>query len=227
MGLSRRQREIVEFITAYHGRHGYAPNQREIAEALGYQGVGGLHYQLSELKRLGYVEYKLNIPRTIRVLPRNTGGPATAPQPATEEPQPATEEAVMVPVLGRIAAGTPILAQVNTEYSVPLPPLIVGHGDMFLLRVRGDSMLDAAILDGDWVVVRQQDHADTGQTVAALIENETTGESEATVKVLGHRAGRTWLDACNPNHGPIPGDKASVLGVVVAVLRSLKSTATP
>jgi repressor LexA len=103
----------------------------------------------------------------------------------------------------------------------------VGHGDMFLLRVRGDSMLDAGILDGDWVVVRKQDHADTGQTVAALIENEATGESEATVKVLGHRAGRMWLDACNPNHGPIPADKASVLGVLVAVLRSLKSTAPP
>jgi repressor LexA len=196
------------------------PNQREIAEALGYQGVGGLHYQLSELKRLGYVEYKLNSPRTIRVLPKYAGEPAAGPEPATEE-------AVMVPVLGRIAAGTPILAQGNMEYSVPLPPLIVGHGDMFLLRVRGDSMLDAAILDGDWVVVRRQDNADTGQTVAALIENEATGESEATVKVLGHRAGRTWLDACNPNHGPIPGDKASVLGVVVAVLRSLKSTTSP
>jgi len=220
MGLSRRQQEIVEFITAYHGRHGYAPNQREIAEALGYQGVGGLHYQLGELRRLGYIEYKLNSPRTIKVLPKDTGEPAGGPEPATEE-------AVMVPVLGRIAAGTPILAQGNVEYSVPLPPLIVGHGDMFLLRVRGDSMLDAGILDGDWVVVRKQDRADTGQTVAALIENEATGESEATVKVLGNRAGRLWLDACNPNHGPIPVDKASVLGVVVAVLRSLKSTASP
>jgi len=110
---------------------------------------------------------------------------------------------------------------------VPLPPLIVGHGDMFLLRVRGDSMLDAAILDGDWVVVRKQDHADTGQTVAALIENAATSESEATVKVLSYRAGRPWLDARNPDHGPIPGDEASVLGVVVAVLRSLKSTASP
>ena len=220
MGLSRRQREIAEFIIAYHQRHGYAPNQREIAEALGYQGVGGLHYQLGELKRLGYIEYKLNCPRTIRVLPKYAGDAAGASEPDSEE-------AVMVPVLGRIAAGTPILAQEKTGYSVPLPPLIVGHGDMFLLRVRGDSMLDAAILDGDWVVVRKQDHADTGQTVAALIANEATGESEATVKVLGYRAGRMWLDARNPNHGPIPGDEASVLGVVVAVLRSLKSTASP
>jgi len=220
MGLSERQREITEFIVAYHRRHGYAPNQREIAGALGYQGVGGLHYQLNELKRLGYIEYKLNCPRTIRVLPKYAGEAAGASEPESEE-------AVMVPVLGRIAAGAPILAQEKTGYSVPLPPLIVGHGDMFLLRVRGDSMLDAAILDGDWVVVRKQDHADTGQTVAALIANEATGESEATVKVLGHREGRVWLDARNPDHGPIPGDEASVLGVVVAVLRSLKSTASP
>ena len=84
MGLSRRQREIVEFITTYHRRHGYAPNQREIAEALGYQGVGGLHYQLGELKRLGYIEYKLNSPRTIKVLPKYTGEPAGGPEPATE-----------------------------------------------------------------------------------------------------------------------------------------------
>src|SRR5262245_15763580 len=107
MGLSERQREITEFIVAYHRRHGYAPNQREIAGALGYQGVGGLHYQLNELKRLGYIEYKLNCPRTIRVLPKYAGEAAGAPEPDSEE-------AVMVPVLGRIAAGPPILAQEKT-----------------------------------------------------------------------------------------------------------------
>jgi repressor LexA len=212
--LSNRQRKILEFLTVYVGRHGCAPSQREIAHSVGYRSTGGLHYQLSELKRLGYIEYQPNCPRTIKVLA--AGGAA-----------PDTEDVVMARVLGRIAAGTPILAQENVEHVVPLPSLIAGHGDLFLLRVQGDSMLDAAILDGDWVVVRQQDTADYGQTVAALIVNEATGESEATVKVLGHRAGRVWLDACNPKHGPIPGDKASILGVVVAVLRSLKSTASP
>ncbi|HYB89237.1 MAG TPA: transcriptional repressor LexA [Streptosporangiaceae bacterium] len=212
--LSDRQREILEFLTVYLGRHGCAPSQREIAHSVGYRSTGGLHYQLSELKRLGYIEYQPNCPRTIKVLAADGAGPDPA-------------EIVMAPVVGRIAAGTPILAQENIEHVVPLPPLIVGHGDLILLRVQGDSMLDAAILDGDWVVVRQQDTAAYGQTVAALIVNEATGESEATVKVLGHRAGRVWLDACNQKHGPIPGDKASILGVVVAVLRSLKSTASP
>jgi repressor LexA len=212
--LSNRQREILEFLVVYLGHHGCAPSQREIAHSVGYRSTGGLHYQLSELKRLGYIEYQPNCPRTIKVL-------------AADGTAPDAEEVVMARVLGRIAAGTPILAQENVEHIVPLPRLIVGHGDLFLLRVQGDSMLDAAILDGDWVVVRQQDTADYGQTVAALIVNEATGESEATVKVLGHRAGRVWLDACNPEHGPIPGDKASILGVVVAVLRSLKSTASP
>src|SRR5436189_5084795 len=99
MGLSRRQQEIVEFITAYHGRHGYAPNQREIAEALGYQGVGGLHYQLGELRRLGYIEYKLNSPRTIQVLPKDTGKPASCPEPASEQ-------TLSVQVLRRLNART-------------------------------------------------------------------------------------------------------------------------
>ncbi len=212
--LSNRQREILDFLTVYLGHHGCAPSQREIAHSVGYRSTGGLHYQLSELKRLGYIEYQRGCPRTIKVLTAD----GTAPD---------AEDVVTARVLGRIAAGTPILAQENVEHIVPLPRLIVGHGDLFLLQVQGDSMLDAAILDGDWVVVRQQDTADYGQTVAALIVNEATGESEATVKVLGHRAGRVWLDACNPEHGPIPGDKASILGVVVAVLRSLKSTASP
>lgn len=212
--LSKRQREILEFLTDYLARHGCAPSQREIAHSVGYRSTGGLHYQLSELKRLGYIDYQQGCPRTIKVLVAD----GTAPD---------AEEVVMARVLGTIAAGTPILAQEKAGHAVPLPPLIVGHGDLFLLRVQGDSMVDAAILDGDWVVVRQQDTAEYGQTVAALIVNEATAESEATVKVLGHRAGRVWLDACNPKHGPIPGDKASILGVVVAVLRSLKSTASP
>jgi len=212
--LSNRQRKILEFLTVYAGRHGCAPSQREIAHSVGYRSTGGLHYQLSELKRLGYIEYQRGCPRTIKVL-------------AADGTPPDTGDVVMARVLGRIAAGTPILAQENAGPVVPLPSLIAGHGDLFLLRVQGDSMLDAAILDGDWVVVRQQGTADYGQTVAAQIVNEATGDSEATVKVLGHRAGRVWLDACNPEHGPIPGDKASILGVVVAVLRSLKSTAAP
>jgi repressor LexA len=128
----------------------------------------------------------------------------------------------MVPVLGRIAAGMPMLAQQNVEYLRPLPQLLVGYGTLFLLKVQGDSMVDAAILDGDWVVVRQQDTADDGQTVAALIGDE------ATVKVLSRREEGVSLDARNPKYDPIPlSDEASVLGVVVAVLRSLRPTASP
>ena len=212
--LSDRQEAILEFLATYIKIHDCAPSQREIADAVGYRSTGGLHYQLAVLKRLGYVENQPNHPRTIKLPANRISEPA-------DDPAPYTEEAVMAPVIGRIAAGTAILAQQNIEYVFPLPQLLVGLGKLFLLRVQGDSMINAAILDGDWVVVRQQDAADDGQTVAALIDNE------ATIKVLRHHAGQAWLMPCNAAYPPVPGDQASVLGVVVAVLRSLKPTSSP
>ena len=120
-----------------------------------------------------------------------------------------------VPVLGRIAAGGPILAEQAVEDVFPLPREIVGEGTLFLLQVKGDSMLDAAICDGDWVVVRQQPEANNGEIVAAMLEGE------ATVKTYRFREGHVWLMPQNPAFEPIPGDDASILGKVVAVLRRL------
>ena len=116
---------------------------------------------------------------------------------------------------GRIAAGGPILAEQAIEDVFPLPRELVGEGSLFLLRVKGDSMVEAAICDGDWVVVRQQPTADTGDIVAAMIEGE------ATVKTYRHRDGHVWLMSQNPAFDPIPGDEATILGRVVAVLRRI------
>jgi repressor LexA len=120
-----------------------------------------------------------------------------------------------VPVVGRIAAGGPVLAEQAVEDVFPLPKEFVGEGSLFLLRVAGDSMVEAAIMDGDWVVIRQQPTAENGDIVAAMIDGE------ATVKTFKRRDGRIWLLPHNPAYEPIPGDEATVLGRVVAVLRRL------
>ncbi|MGH3771249.1 MAG: transcriptional repressor LexA, partial [Pseudonocardiaceae bacterium] len=134
---------------------------------------------------------------------------------ATPSGEPARPSPVFVPVVGRIAAGGPVLAEQAVEDVFPLPREIVGAGTLFLLRVVGDSMVEAAITDGDWVVVRQQPSAENGDIVAAMIDGE------ATVKTFKRRDGHIWLLPHNPAYEPIPGDEATVLGRVVAVLRRL------
>mgnify|MGYP003414314201 CR=1 FL=1 len=124
-------------------------------------------------------------------------------------------EATYVPVLGQIAAGVPITAEEVVEDVFPLPRQIVGEGSLFLLKVVGDSMVDAAICDGDWVVVRQQPSADNGDIVAAMLDNE------ATVKTFKRRDGKAWLMPHNPAFSPIDGDHATILGKVTAVLRRI------
>lgn len=220
MGLTNRQRSILEFISTHRRLHGRSPTQREMAIQLGYRSVGGLNYQIRELDRLGYIRRQPNRPGTLEVvgnqMGESTGGPA-----------PYTEETVMVPVCGRIAAGTPVLAQQNIESIFPLPRRLVGYGEVFLLEVQGDSMLYEAIVDHDWVIVRSQSTAYDGQIVAALIQNETTGDNEATVKVLRRHKGRVWLEPRNAGYPQIPYNEASILGVVIAVLRSLSPTSPP
>lgn len=129
--------------------------------------------------------------------------------------QPVMPKAAYVPLVGRIAAGGPVLAEQSIEDVFPLPREIVGEGELFLLKVTGDSMIDAAITDGDWVVVRQQPDADNGEIVAAMIDGE------ATVKTFKRKGGHIWLMPHNEAYEPIPGDDATVLGKVVAVLRRL------
>ncbi|HEU0088970.1 MAG TPA: transcriptional repressor LexA [Pseudonocardiaceae bacterium] len=226
-GLTPRQRRILEVIMDWVQRFGYPPSVREIGEAVGLTSTSSVAHQLRALERKGYLRRDPNRPRAVGIRPAEgpAEGPAESPvegagEDPAEIPVHETEEArrpspTYVPVVGRIAAGGPVLAEEAVEDVFPLPKEIVGEGALFLLRVAGDSMIEAAITDGDWVVVRQQPTADNGDIVAAMIEGE------ATVKTFKRRDGHVWLLPHNPAYQPILGDEATVLGRVVAVLRRL------
>jgi repressor LexA len=210
--LTPRQRRVLEVIREWVERLGYPPSVREIGEAVGLTSTSSVAHQLRALERKGYLRRDPNRPRAVGVRPADS-----APQAPEEAPsgEPARPSPVFVPVVGRIAAGGPVLAEQAVEDVFPLPKEIVGGGSLFLLRVAGDSMVEAAITDGDWVVVRQQPSAENGDIVAAMIDGE------ATVKTFKRRDGHIWLLPHNPAYQPIPGDDATVLGRVVAVLRRL------
>jgi repressor LexA len=226
-GLTPRQRKVLEVIRDWVERFGYPPSVREIGDAVGLTSTSSVHHQLRTLERKGYLRRDPHRTRAVDVRgpedpAADEGEPAagalaveevgldTAAGPLARRPEPA-----FVPLLGDIAAGGPILAEEAVQSVFPLPREIVGEGTLFLLNVRGDSMVDAAIRDGDWVVVRQQPVAENGEIVAAMIDGE------ATVKTLRRRDGHAWLMPANPAYDPIPGDDATVLGRVVAVLRRL------
>lgn len=214
-GLTPRQRRILEVIREWVGRFGYPPSVREIGEAVGLTSTSSVAHQLRALERKGYLRRDPNRPRAVGVLPADSTAqdlPRDAEIPSGDSTRPSP---VFVPVVGRIAAGGPVLAEQAVEDVFPLPREIVGEGSLFLLRVVGDSMVEAAITDGDWVVVRQQPNAENGDIVAAMIDGE------ATVKTFKRREGHIWLLPHNPAYPPIPGDDATVLGRVVAVLRRL------
>jgi repressor LexA len=214
-GLTHRQRRVLEVIRNSVERRGYPPSMREIGEAVGLTSPSSVAHQLTTLERKGFLRRDPNRPRAIEVILPGEGrreAPASVAADDTDsgEARPAPS---YVPVVGRIAAGGPILAEQVVEDVFPLPRQLVGDGQLFLLRVSGDSMIEAAICDGDWVVVRQQPVADNGDIVAAMIEGE------ATVKTFKRRDGHVWLLPHNPAYEPIDGDQATVLGRVVAVLR--------
>jgi repressor LexA len=203
-GLTVRQRRIMEVIRSAIDRQGYPPSVREIGEAVGLASPSSVAHQLRQLQTKGFLRRDPNRPRAVDVRP--------ADEPRSEEPMPAP---TYVPVVGRIAAGGPILAEQAVEDVFPLPKELVGEGTLFLLRVAGDSMIDAAICDGDWVVVRQQPVAEQGDIIAAMIDGE------ATVKTYRKRADHVWLIPHNPAYEPINGDDATILGRVVSVLRKV------
>jgi len=211
--LTWRQRKVLQVIRDSVQRRGYPPSMREIGEAVGLTSTSSVSYQLSTLQSKGYLRRDAGRPRTVEV--RLPGHPAVRPE--AEEPEAAldiaSQDAAYVPLIGRIAAGGPILAEEAIEDIFPLPKQLVGAGTLFLLKVVGDSMINAAIADGDWVVVRQQPVADNGDIVAAMIDGE------ATVKTFKRADGHIWLMPHNPAYTPIPGDEATVLGKIVAVLR--------
>jgi len=213
--LTWRQRKVLQVIRDSVQRRGYPPSMREIGEAVGLTSTSSVSYQLSTLQSKGYLRRDAGRPRTVEV--RLPGHPAVRPEPDFDA-EPATmdiasQEAAYVPLVGRIAAGGPILAEESIEDIFPLPRQIVGEGNLFLLKVVGDSMINAAIADGDWVVVRQQPVAENGDIVAAMLEGE------ATVKTFKRSADHVWLMPHNPAYTPIQGDEAEILGKVVAVLR--------
>jgi repressor LexA len=208
--LTVRQRRILEFIRAAVERNGYPPSVREIGEAVGLVSPSSVAYQLKELERKGYLRRDPNRPRAVDVRPPSELVAVDEEAARAARPAPA-----YVPVLGRIAAGGPILAEQAVEDVFPLPRELVGEGTLFMLQVKGDSMLDAAICDGDWVVVRQQPNANNGDIVAAMLEGE------ATVKTYRNRDGHVWLMPQNAAFDPIAGDHATILGRVVTVVRRI------
>jgi repressor LexA len=218
-GLTPRQRKVLEVIRDWVERFGYPPSVREIGDAVGLTSTSSVHHQLRTLERKGYLRRDPNRTRAVDVRgPEDSAALEEAVVAAPPDPTGAGDlrpAPAFVPLIGNIAAGGPILAEQAVESVFPLPREIVGEGTLFLLNVRGDSMVDAAITDGDWVVVRQQPVAENGEIVAAMIDGE------ATVKTLKRRDGHIWLLPANPAYEPIPGDDATVLGRVVAVLRRL------
>ena len=212
--LTWRQRKVLQVIRDSVQRRGYPPSMREIGEAVGLTSTSSVSYQLSTLQNKGYLRRDAGRPRTVEV--RLPGHPAVRPDSDIDDEMPmdiTSQEAAYVPLVGRIAAGGPILAEQAIEDIFPLPRQLVGEGTLFLLKVVGDSMINAAIADGDWVVVRQQPVAENGDIVAAMIDGE------ATVKTFKRSAEHIWLMPHNPAYTPIPGDEAEILGKVVAVLR--------
>ncbi|MDN5765381.1 MAG: transcriptional repressor LexA [Humibacillus sp.] len=230
-GLTMRQRRVLEVIRNSVDRRGYPPSMREIGEAVGLASPSSVSHQLAALERKGFLRRDPNRPRAIEVVSpdatpdelahRRTASISGPSDGAISRHDPETgsgdarPEAAYVPVLGQIAAGVPILADEVVDEVFPLPKQLVGEGSLFLLKVVGDSMIDAAICDGDWVVVAQQQTADNGDIVAALLDNE------ATVKTFKRTDGHVWLMPHNPNFSPIDGDHATILGKVTAVLRRI------
>jgi repressor LexA len=219
--LTWRQRKVLQVIRDSVQKRGYPPSMREIGEAVGLTSTSSVSYQLSTLQRKGYLHRDVGRPRTVEV--RLPGHPAIRPEHnrdsggdgdlSADGLDIVSQEATNVPLLGRIAAGGPILAEQMVEDIFPLPRQLVGEGTLFMLKVAGDSMINAAIADGDWVVIRQQKNAENGEIVAAMIDGE------ATVKTFKQSDGHVWLMPHNPAFTPILGDDAEVLGKVVAVLR--------
>lgn len=229
-GLTARQRKVLEVIRSAVATRGYPPSLREIGELVGLTSPSSVAHQLSSLERKGYLRRDPNRPRAIEVISPDADAEAVVADAAdfggmrggaAEDDADVTgsgderPEASYVPVLGQIAAGVPITAEEVVDDVFPLPKQIVGEGSLFLLKVVGDSMVDAAICDGDWVVVHQQSHAENGDIVAAMLDDE------ATVKTFKRTDGHVWLLPHNPAFDPIDGDHATVLGKVTAVLRRL------
>ena len=210
--LTERQRIVLQAIIDAIQEHGFPPAVRDLCRLAGLASSSSVANQLSNLEKLGYIRRPSNLARGIEVLRDAEGNPLSVATAA-----PASEESVEVGLIGEIAAGTGVLAEERFERMLTLPRELTGYGDLFMLTVKGDSMIDAGIFDGDLVVVRSQPTAESGDIVAALINDD----AEATVKTYKKRDGQVWLMPHNPAFEPIDGNHARIMGVVKTVLRKL------
>lgn len=201
-GLSARQVKILTAIQEGIQNNGYPPSIREIGEAAGLSSSASVQYQLKALEEAGFIRRDASLGRAIEVVDGDSNVIA--------------DRSRQIPLVGRIAAGGPILAEQHIEETFPLPESIVGSGELFMLKVVGDSMIEAAICDGDYVVIRSQKTCEKGEIVAAMIDGE------ATVKTFSRKDGHIWLLPANPAYQPINGDDCEILGKVTAVLRSVR-----
>lgn len=218
--LTEKQQLILQAIKDAIADRGYPPSMREIGDAVGLSSLSSVSHQMNQLETFGYIRRDPNRPRALEILddsPTEAGGLSSTEtrNPIFSLPDHEPVRSVAVPLVGRIAAGIPITAEQQVEDTFSLPEQLVGKGELFMLQVSGDSMIDAAICDGDYVVVRQQHTANNGDIVAAMLDGE------ATVKVFRQRDGHTWLLPRNSAFEPILGDYATVLGKVVTVLRAV------
>jgi len=203
-GLTTRQQLILDVIKKAIETNGYPPSMREIGQAAGLASPASVKYQIEALVDKGFIRKDASKGRAFEITDPNDGDSIKP------------EKTVNIPLVGRIAAGGPILAEQHIEEVFPLPESLVGQGELFLLKVVGDSMIDVAICDGDYVVIRSQKDANKGEIVAAMIDGE------ATVKTFSKKDGHYWLLPANDNYAPIPADDAEILGKVTAVLRSVR-----
>ena len=204
--LTARQREILAFVNDHSAQHGYPPTVREIGTAVGLTSSSTVHAHLANLERLGLLRRDPAKPRALNLVGRSTKSP----------PAPETPGIRMLPLLGQIAAGAPLLAEGHVEELLPVPELLTASGENFLLRVRGESMIDDGIHNGDYVVVRRQETAENGEIIAALVDG-----SEATVKRIFREKDRIRLQPANQSMAPIYADDVVVLGRIVGVFRRI------
>lgn len=212
--LPKRTQQVLQALSQAIEATGYPPSLRELGKEVGLRSPSSIKHQLDLLEEAGFITRRSSRPRAIEVVgrakPEKKTGLVPVPVASSEG-----GTATSVPLVGKIAAGAPITAEQHVDDVYTLPQELTGRGELFMLQVQGESMVDAAICDGDFVVVRVQPDAEEGQIVAALVDGE------ATVKVLSRKDGHQWLLPRNENYAPIPGDEATIMGRVVTVMRSL------
>ena len=212
--LSKRQQAIYEFICSYTKERGYPPSVREIGSAVGLASPSTVHMHLKVLQERGLIKRDSKKPRTIEVV-SDSSAPSGAGQKLVSPTQDASSNEMRLPLVGRVAAGTPILAEQNVEETLTLPTSIVGDSSSFILRVRGQSMINAGIFDGDYIVVKEQHDAHDGEIVVALIDDS------ATVKTFYREPDRIRLQPENDTMEPIYVKDPIILGRVTALIRSI------